>query len=131
MQIMDEFENQLRKDLKDDDIHGSMSAAIIKKDKMIWAKAFGPSTIQGELLATVDTIYRAGSIAKSFTAFLMMQLVQEGTIELDDPVETYLPEIRELEGYSDSTKDFVATTCQSYSRSDPGTEIGQCRCGSH
>lgn len=103
MWIINEFENQLQKDIRDDDIHGSISAAIIKKDKVIWAKAFGHCTVTGNTLATVDTIYRAGSIAKSFTTFLMMQLVQEGTIGLDDPVEKHFPEIRELEGYSRAT----------------------------
>jgi CubicO group peptidase (beta-lactamase class C family) len=49
-------------------------------------------------------IYRAGSISKSFTAFLMMQLAEEGLIKLTDPIELYFPEIRNLKGYSDSTK---------------------------
>jgi CubicO group peptidase (beta-lactamase class C family) len=102
--IIDEFENQLQKDVKDDHINGSISAAIVKNNKMIWSKAFGPSNINGHVLANTQTIYRAGSIAKSFTAFLMMQLVQDGTIELDNPIELHFPQIRELEGYSDSTK---------------------------
>jgi CubicO group peptidase (beta-lactamase class C family) len=102
--IMDEFENQLRKDLKDDNIDGSISAAIVKEDRMIWAGAFGPIDQDGERLADPQTIYRVGSIAKTFTTFLMMQLVQEETIDLEQPVETSLPEIRGLEGYSDDTK---------------------------
>ena len=104
MLIIDEFENQLRKDLKDDDVNGSISAAIVKQNSVVWTSTFGPATMDGERLANADTIYRAGSIAKSFTAFLMMQLVQDGTLELDDAVEKHLPEIRELDGYSDSTK---------------------------
>lgn len=104
MLIIDEFESQLKKDLKDDNISGSISAAIVKKNKIIWSKAFGASNINGNVLADTNTIYRAGSIAKSLTAFLMMQLVQEGAIELDNPIEMYFPEIREIEGYSDSTK---------------------------
>ncbi|HEY9525554.1 MAG TPA: serine hydrolase domain-containing protein [Anaerolineales bacterium] len=104
MVIIEEFENQLRQDLRDDDVNGSISAAIVKQDRKIWSNTFGPASIDGERLANADTIYRVGSIAKSFTAFLMMQLVQDGTIELDDPVERYFPGIRELDGYSDSTK---------------------------
>ena len=104
MFIIEEFENQIEKDLRDDNINGSLSAAIVRKNEIIWSKAFGPSNLSGDRAADTDTIYRSGSIAKSFTAFLMMQLVQDGTIELDQPVEKCLPEIRELEGYSDSTK---------------------------
>jgi CubicO group peptidase (beta-lactamase class C family) len=104
MDIINAFENQLRKDVEDDNINGSISAAITQGDKIIWANSFGPSTVKGERAANIDTIYRVGSVAKSFTAFLMMQLVQEGIIDLDEPIENQLPEIQELEGYSDSTR---------------------------
>ena len=63
MWIIDEFEKQLEKDIRDDNIRGSISAAIIKDDETIWAKALGPSTLQGDTPATVDTIYRTGAIA--------------------------------------------------------------------
>ncbi len=104
MVILDEFEDQLKKDIRDDNIQGSISAAIVKNNRIIWAKAFGPSTVAGDRPADTRTIYRVASIAKSFTAFLMMLLVQDGTIAVDDPIEKYFPEICELEGYSDSTK---------------------------
>ena len=102
MSTLDEFEQQIEKDLRDDNINGSISAAMIRKDKVIWSKAFGPTNMNGDRDADSDTIYRAGSIAKSFTAFLTMLMVQDGTIALDQPVEQYLPEIRSLEGYSTS-----------------------------
>ena len=97
MLIIEEFEHQLEKNVRDDNINGSISAAIVKQDRVIWARAFGTSHVDTLVPARPDTIYRAGSIAKSFTSFLMMQLVQAGTIELDDPVEKHFPEIRELE----------------------------------
>lgn len=102
--IINEFDSQLKKDLEDDNINGSISAAIVKGNKIIWSKAYGISDIDNKTKADSATIYRTGSISKSFTAFLMMQLVEEGIIELDEPVEKYLPEISELKGYSDSTK---------------------------
>ena len=92
------------KRLEDDNINGSISAAIVKGDEIIWSKAYGTSDIDNKIMADSITIYRTGSISKSFTAFLMMKLVQEGTIELDEQIEKYLPEISELNGYSDSTK---------------------------
>lgn len=102
--IVSDFERQLQKDLKDDDIEGSISAVIIKGDKIVWSKAFGYSDQENMLLADTSTIYRTGSISKSFTAFLMMQLAEEGLIKLTDPIELYLPEIRKLKGYCASTK---------------------------
>jgi CubicO group peptidase (beta-lactamase class C family) len=78
--IVSDFEKQLQKDLEDDDIQGSISAVIVKGDKIIWSKAFGWSDQENKLMADTNTIYRIGSISKSFTAFLMMQLVEEGLI---------------------------------------------------
>ncbi len=44
--------------------------------------------------ATPDSIFQIGSITKLWTATLVMQLVDEGRLELDTPVRTYLPEFR-------------------------------------
>ena len=104
MLIIDEFASQLEKDIRDDDINGSISAVLVKQNEIIWSQAFGALNINGDSPSDTRTIYRVGSIAKSFTAFLMMQLVQEGIIELDSVVESHFSEIRELEGYSDSTR---------------------------
>jgi CubicO group peptidase (beta-lactamase class C family) len=101
--IIDEFGNQLEQDVRDDNVNGSIAAAVVRKKEILWSQAFGASNPTGSRQADTDTIYRVGSVAKSFTAFLMMLLVQAGTIELDHPVEKYFPEIRELEGYSAGT----------------------------
>jgi serine-type D-Ala-D-Ala carboxypeptidase/endopeptidase len=38
-----------------------------------------------------DTIFRIGSITKTFTALLLADMVKQGTVKLDDPIEKYLP----------------------------------------
>src|SRR5688500_19358267 len=76
--IVGEFERQLQKDLKDDGLEGSISAAIIKGDKIVWSKAFGYADKERKILADTGTIYRNGSIFKSFTSFLMMQIFEVG-----------------------------------------------------
>lgn len=102
--IVSALERHLQEDLIADDIEGSISSAIVKDNKIVWSRAFGYSNRESKALADTSTIYRTGSITKSFTAFLMMQLVEEGVIKLTDPVEIYLPEIKKLVGYSQSTK---------------------------
>lgn len=42
--------------------------------------------------ATPDSLFQIGSITKTFTATLVMQLVDEGLVDLDKPVRTYVPE---------------------------------------
>src|SRR3954451_20322731 len=44
--------------------------------------------------ATADSVFQIGSITKLWTSTLVMQLVDEGKVELDEPVRTYLPEFR-------------------------------------
>ena len=101
--VINEFQHQLEADLADDNIDGSISATIVKGDQVIWSQAFGTADKASTLKADTTTIYRTGSVTKSFTAFLMMQLEEEGVINIEDPVETYLPEVKKLKGYSDST----------------------------
>ncbi|MET9272001.1 serine hydrolase domain-containing protein [Kribbella sp. NPDC003557] len=44
--------------------------------------------------ATADSVFQIGSITKLWTATLVMQLVDEGKVDLDVPIRTYLPEFR-------------------------------------
>ena len=43
--------------------------------------------------ATVDTVYRVGSITRAFTGLMLLQLVQDGKASLSDPVDRYFPEL--------------------------------------
>jgi CubicO group peptidase (beta-lactamase class C family) len=44
--------------------------------------------------ATVDSLFQIGSITKVWTATLVMMLVEEGVLDLDEPVVTYLPDFK-------------------------------------
>jgi CubicO group peptidase (beta-lactamase class C family) len=102
--VITNFGKQINADLSADDLHGSISVAVIKNNKVIWAGAFGYAQMHKNIIADTSSIYRIGSITKTFTATLLMLLVEEGKIKLDDPVETYVPEIKELKGYSPNDK---------------------------
>jgi CubicO group peptidase (beta-lactamase class C family) len=56
--------------------------------------ASGVLNIETQVDVTVDSIFQIGSITKVLTGTLVMQLVDEGRIELDAPVRRYLPELR-------------------------------------
>ncbi|MGE0587819.1 MAG: serine hydrolase domain-containing protein [Cyclobacteriaceae bacterium] len=122
--VLDQFENQLQKDLADDNLNGCMSMTIVKGNQVIRSKAFGVSDLLN-LKADTSTIFRIGSVSKSFTAFLMMLLVQDEIIELTDPIEKYLPEIRQLVGYSDSTKITFAQLASHTSGLNSGPNFGK------
>ena len=99
-----EFRNQIEQELKADKNNGSIAITILKGEQTLWSGASGFADFTNEIKADSSKIYRTGSISKTFTAFLMLQLVDEGVIQLDDPVEKYIPEITRLKGYNESTK---------------------------
>jgi CubicO group peptidase (beta-lactamase class C family) len=103
-QAIARFERELKTDVANDALDGSISAVIIKNDKVIWAKAFGYADRDTKRLADTNTIYRIASITKTFTATLLMMLVEDKIVSLDDAAEKYVPEVSNIIGYSDETK---------------------------
>lgn len=89
------FEAQLAQDVAEDGI-GSISAGVVMGNDVVWSNGFGWADIEQQIRAYKETIYRTGSISKSFTAVLMMQMIEKGFFKLDDPVENYFPEIKEF-----------------------------------
>ncbi len=79
-----------------EDAGGSVSVAVFLGSEVIWAKGYGWADIEGRVAADARTIGRTGSISKTFTTVLMMQLVERGVIGLDDRVSDYFPEIEGL-----------------------------------
>jgi CubicO group peptidase (beta-lactamase class C family) len=67
------------------------SIVIVKDGKVIYEKGYGHDS-EGKPL-TEKSLMRIGSVSKSFTAFSVLQLVDEEKINLDDPVVKYLPEL--------------------------------------
>ncbi|MBF8192579.1 beta-lactamase family protein [Nonomuraea sp. K274] len=66
------------------------AVAITKGTKVLHAAGYG-ETASGDRL-TADTPMAVASVSKSFTSLAVMRLVEQGTVELDQPVRGYLPE---------------------------------------
>ena len=66
-----------------------MSAVIVKDQKVLWAKGFGFADFENRVPATPDTLYSIASLTKTFAATLVMQLVEQGKLDLDEPVSHY------------------------------------------
>ena len=64
--------------------------AVQQGDKTVSA-ATGVANARTGQPVTTDTIFQIGSISKVYTATLVMQLVDEGLVDLDTPVASYLP----------------------------------------
>ena len=55
---------------------------------------FGVTSVEHPLEVDGDTLFQIGSITKTFTGTLVMRLVEEGRLDLDAPVRSYVPELR-------------------------------------
>jgi CubicO group peptidase (beta-lactamase class C family) len=68
----------------------SMSLAVVKDCKIIWAEGFGWADQERKIAATPDTLYSLASITKPITASLVLRLAERGKIDLDAPATGYL-----------------------------------------
>src|SRR6185369_4942060 len=64
---------------------------IVDGDRVVWAEGFGFQDAEKKVPATPDTVYRVGSVSKLFTDIAVMQLVEQGKLDLDAPVQKVLP----------------------------------------
>lgn len=68
------------------------SIVVVKDGKLVYENGYGHDS-EGKPI-TEKSLMRIGSASKSFTAFAVLQLVDEGKIQLDDSVINYLPEVK-------------------------------------
>lgn len=78
-----------------DDTPGG-EVAVFRDGKTVFAKAYGMANLTYGIPFRLDTRTNIGSTSKQFTAFAVMLLVEEGKIDLDADVRTYLPELPDL-----------------------------------
>src|SRR5262249_1204672 len=108
---LDELTAALRKLVDDGKIAGGV-AQVARHGKVVYTVAFGDRDRERKTPMTVDTIFRIASMTKPITCVAVMTLVERGKIGLDDPVEKYLPalkEMRVLGDPKDDAGDVVAT----------------------
>jgi CubicO group peptidase (beta-lactamase class C family) len=75
---------------------------IIKENSVFYTKGFGYRIKEKNLLNDTTTCFYAASLSKAVFAYLIMQLVEEGKINLDSPIANYLPKpLPEYENYKD------------------------------
>ncbi|MEA2005846.1 MAG: serine hydrolase [Acidobacteriota bacterium] len=68
----------------------ALSVGLLKDD-FIWAKGFGFSDLENMVPAKPEGSFRLASITKTITAIAVLQLVEQGKIDLDAEVQTYVP----------------------------------------
>jgi CubicO group peptidase (beta-lactamase class C family) len=82
----------------------SATIAFMDNGKIVYSEGFGMRDRENALPVEKDTQFNIGSISKIFTAAAILLLVDDGRVELDQPVTTYLPDFTTQDGrYKDIT----------------------------
>jgi len=74
------------------------SVAVVDADGLAYADGFGARDRAANAPATPETLYGIGSCTKSVTAVAIMQLAEAGELSVADPVDDYLPHLRDVPG---------------------------------
>lgn len=80
--------------------NGQFSGAVLVsiKGEIVYKKGVGFANIEDSILNTCETKFRIASFTKPFTAMLILQLVEEGKLQLDGKLTDYLPEFPKEKG---------------------------------
>ena len=80
----------------------AVSVAIVEDNQIRFQRGYGMADVENLVPAKALTVYRIASVTKSLTAVAAMQLVGKGKLDLDAPIQKYVP--------SFPTKKFPITT---------------------
>ncbi|GAB2563332.1 serine hydrolase domain-containing protein [Spirosoma aerophilum] len=71
-----------------------LAFGIVLDGKLVYSGGFGYANVATRTPATPKSLFRIASMTKSLTAMAVLKLRDEGKLRLDDPAETYIPELK-------------------------------------
>ncbi|MCG8464050.1 MAG: beta-lactamase family protein [Xanthomonadales bacterium] len=97
------LDNKARQLMAQNDVQG-LAVAVIEEGKIVHVAAYGQRNVEKALPLTTDTIMYGASFTKTAFAYMVLQLVDEGRLDLDASVAELLP--RPLPSYKEGKNDF-------------------------
>lgn len=96
-----------------------LAVAVIENTNVVYVKTFGLRNAKGEPL-TSDTVMYGASLTKAVFAYTVLQLVDEGVIDLDAPISRYLAKpLPEYAGFGDAYAPYETLTDERWRRITP------------
>ena len=74
-----------------------LALALTDRDGLIRVTTYGYADMAARMAVRPETLFEIGSVGKSFTALAVMQLAEAGKVDLDAPVQRYIPWFRVAE----------------------------------
>jgi CubicO group peptidase (beta-lactamase class C family)/D-alanyl-D-alanine dipeptidase len=76
-----------------------VAIALVDDQEVVWSRGYGVVDSASGRMAGPETVFRVGSVSKLFTDVAIMQLVEQGKVDLDAPVTRYLPDFHPRNPY--------------------------------
>ncbi|WP_037247396.1 serine hydrolase [Rhodopirellula baltica] len=92
-QLIEQLSQTIRSEMEQKQIP-SFSIALVANGKVVSSAGFGFQDANKTIPASGKTVYRVGSISKLLTDVALMQLVEQGELDLDHPIQKVLPEFK-------------------------------------
>ena len=92
----------IRESCSDKDIPG-IAVVIVKDGQVTYLAGYGVTNVEDPSPVTPQTIFDLASCSKSFTALAILLLEKEGLLDLDSPINDYLPDLRFADPGAEST----------------------------
>jgi CubicO group peptidase (beta-lactamase class C family) len=64
--------------------------AIVENGELVWSKGYGMARVNDSVVVDTQMLFQAGSISKSLTAFTVIKLAEQGILDVDEDINTYL-----------------------------------------
>ncbi len=91
--VVRDLEPEIQRQMIDGKIP-SLTAALVIGDSVVWTGAFGFANLWSRTPAVPNTVYLIGSTFKAMSTIALLQQMEQGKFQLDDPVNRYLSEFQ-------------------------------------
>jgi CubicO group peptidase (beta-lactamase class C family) len=89
--VIDQYQEEIPRLMKEQGVPG-VSVAVVDDHGIVWSAGFGVTDTDDPEPVTADTIFSVQSTSKAFTATAVLLAVEDGLVDLDAPITTYLPD---------------------------------------
>ena len=93
--LSENISDRMESDIKNNNISGA-SVSVISPDDTLFKAHFGTLSAEDKTPPNDSTLFRMASMTKPVTAVAVMTLYDKGLLEIDDPVEKYLPQFKNM-----------------------------------
>ena len=91
--VIEKYRQLIPQIIKENNIPG-LSLAVVDDQQVLWAEGFGVTDPAQNRPVTADTLFSIQSMSKNFTAIAVLMAEQEGLLDTNAPISTYLPAFR-------------------------------------